>query len=177
MLKLKSRINLVQGDITQLDVDAVVTAANVALRGGAGVDGAIHAAAGPELVVASRALAPCPTGEARMTAGFRLRAPHVIHAVGPIYRDGTENEDRLLADAYRNSLRLATECGLDTIAFPCISTGIYGFPKPEACVIAIETVVDWLKAHASPHRVTFCCFDDYDFSLYAAQLKVLGVFS
>lgn len=166
------RIQLVVGDITRLDVDAVVTAANESLMGGGGVDGAIHRAAGPELFGAGRKLAPCPAGQARITPGFRLTARHVIHAVGPIYEGGGYGEAETLASAYRESLRLAAENGLPTIAFPCISTGVYGYPKAEACQIAVETTLDWLETSKLPKVVTFCCFLEEDAALYRAQLEI-----
>jgi O-acetyl-ADP-ribose deacetylase (regulator of RNase III) len=175
MADLKSRIQVTVGDITRLDVDAVVTAANVSLAGGGGVDGAVHAAAGPELVAASGQLAPCPAGQARITPGFRLGASHVIHAVGPIYRDGQSGEADQLASAYRSSLALAAENGLETIAFPCISTGVYGYPKEEACRIATDTAIDWLRKNELPRIVTFCCYASSDGRLYVGRLEELGL--
>ena len=172
--KIEDRIRLVQGDITQLDVDAVVTAANEALRGGGGVDGAVHGAAGPELVRASLALAPCPAGEARITDGFQLAARHVIHAVGPIF-DSLDRDSPTLAGAYRSSLALAAEHQLETIAFPCISTGAYGFPADPACQIAINAVIDWLRNNELPRMVTFCCFLPEDFRRYQDRLDELGL--
>ncbi len=175
MIDLSARIRLAVGDITRLNVNAVVTAANAALVGGGGVDGAIHAAAGPELVAASRRLAPCPAGEARITEGFRLRATHVIHAVGPIYKDGQSGEREALASAYRTSLSLAADHGLREIAFPCISTGVYGYPKEPASRIAIATVVEWLRYNESPDVVTFCCFETNDAEIYGERLEELGL--
>jgi O-acetyl-ADP-ribose deacetylase (regulator of RNase III) len=166
---VRDRILIVEGDITKLDVDAVVDAANESLLGGGGVDGAIHRAAGPELLAECRALHGCPTGLAKITRGHRLKARHVIHTVGPIY-DGGYHEADLLRSCYVESLRLAAEHRLYTIAFPCISTGIYGYPKDKACDIAISTAIEWLATHEHPHTTIFCCFDSGDTSLYQARL-------
>jgi O-acetyl-ADP-ribose deacetylase len=166
-----SRMTVVQGDITRLSVDAVVNAANSSLLGGGGVDGAIHRAAGPELLAECRQLGGCPTGEARITAGYRLPAKHVIHTVGPVYRDGKHGEPDLLRSCYRESLRLAAEAGLGSIAFPCISTGIYGYPKDDACEVAVAATTEWLAEHVRPQTVTFCCFGDDDAELYRARLQ------
>jgi O-acetyl-ADP-ribose deacetylase (regulator of RNase III) len=152
------RIELVQGNIVDLDVDAIVNAANSSLQGGGGVDGAIHRAAGPELALEARELAPCPTGEARITRGHGLRARHVIHTVGPVWRGGTFGEPALLATCYRSSLALATGRGLTTVAFPGISTGIYGYPMAAACEIAVREVAAWLEENEHPERVIFCMF-------------------
>jgi O-acetyl-ADP-ribose deacetylase len=168
------RMNVVQGDIVALDVDAIVNAANSALLGGGGVDGAIHRAAGPELAREAGRLAPCPTGEARITAGHRLKARHVIHTVGPVWRGGTAGEPELLAGCYRSSLALATEHGLDTIAFPAISTGIYGYPIEAACDIAVREVAAWLDANESPGRVIFCMFSARSAEVMAGALARLG---
>jgi O-acetyl-ADP-ribose deacetylase (regulator of RNase III) len=166
-----SRMTVVEGDITRLDVDAVVNAANSSLLGGGGVDGAIHRAAGPGLLAECRALGGCPTGEARITGGHGLLARHVIHTVGPVYDSCTPAEaERLLRSCYVESLRLATEAGLETIAFPGISTGVYRYPKPEACAVAVAAVADWLAGHDLPRVVTFCCFGAADAALYRAWL-------
>ena len=167
---MHDRIKIATGDITRLQVGAVVTAANSELRGGGGVDGAIHRAAGPELLVASRALAPCPAGSARITPGFELSAKYVIHAVGPIY-DEVQNADEVLASAYRTSLMLAAENDVEEIAFPCISTGIYGFPRESASEIAVETARTWLRENAKPTTVIFCCFLEEDVELYRQILS------
>jgi O-acetyl-ADP-ribose deacetylase (regulator of RNase III) len=155
---MHDRIEIVEGDITTLDVDAIVNAANRSLLGGGGVDGAIHRAAGPELKQACAALGGCETGEAKITPGFRLKARHVIHTVGPAWGGGERGEDRLLASCYRNSLALASESGLASIAYPAISTGAYGFPPERAALIAVRTVADALAQAPSIERVVFCCF-------------------
>lgn len=167
------RIRLFVGDITSLDVDAVVTAANQSLAGGGGVDGAVHAAAGHELLKASRALAPCPPGNARMTPGFRLRSQYAIHAVGPIFRN-LSTDSTTLSATYRSALRLASEQQLQRVAFPCISTGVYGFPAEQACKIAVGAVIDWLDKEPHPEIVVFCCYDDANATLYRDRLGKLG---
>ena len=155
-----SRISLVQGDITKQKVDAIVNAANTLLRGGGGVDGAIHRAAGAELLAECRTLGGCPTGSARITKGYRLPAAHVIHAVGPVYHDGQQDEPELLASCYRSSLELAAESDCKSIAFPAISCGAYGYPLADAARIALETTLDFLRMSALPERVIFVLFDD-----------------
>jgi O-acetyl-ADP-ribose deacetylase (regulator of RNase III) len=166
------RMSVVRGDITRLDVDAVVNAANSTLLGGGGVDGAIHRAAGPGLLAECALLGGCPTGRAKMTGGHRLTARHVIHTVGPVYRGGASGEAGLLGSCYTESLRLASQAGLRTIAFPCISTGVYGYPKEEACAVAVAAVAAWLEAHDVPESVVFCCFGAEDASLYLKRLRV-----
>ncbi len=159
-----------QGDITRLEVDAVVNAANTSLLGGGGVDGAIHRAAGPELMEACRRWGGCPVGEARITPGFRLPAKFVIHTVGPVWRGGRRGEDDLLAGCYRNSLACAAAHEVRTIAFPCISTGVYRFPKPRAARIAVETIRECLPGHPVIERVIFVCYGEEDLSFYRAIL-------
>lgn len=157
MAQAASRMRVVQGDITTLTVDTIVNAANEQLAPGGGVCGAIHRAAGPELAAACRELGRCPTGDARITGGYRLKAKHVIHAVGPIWQGGRSGEDELLANCYRRSLELAAAHELTSVAFPAISTGIYGFPPERAATIAVGTVAAFLT-HTPGLEVTFCCF-------------------
>jgi len=152
-------VEIVSADITTLDVDAVVNAANERLRGGGGVDGAIHRAAGPELLEACKQYTHCPTGEVRVTPGFRLPARHVIHAVGPVWRGGNDREDELLASAYRNALAAAESLSAESIAFPAISTGIYGFPRERAATIAVAEVLKWLDGGRRPRRILLVAFD------------------
>ncbi len=171
---MTDRIEIVEGDITQLDVDAVVTAANEALMGGGGVDGAVHAAAGPGLFEECQSIGICPEGEARITGAYLLPAQHVIHAVGPVYEDGSRGEADLLRATYRSSLELAAERELFSIAFPCIATGTYAYPNEEACQVAVDTVVEWLDANKFPRRVVFCCYSEPDTSLYRARLADLN---
>ena len=159
-------LEVVVGDITQIPVDAIVNAANQALRGGGGVDGAIHRAAGPELLEACRSHAGCPTGEARVTPAFALPARYVIHTVGPVWRGGHDGEDALLASAYRSSLEAAAALGVSSIAFPAISTGVYGFPRERAARIALKTVTAWLATNREPSRILLVCFDPASARLY-----------
>jgi O-acetyl-ADP-ribose deacetylase (regulator of RNase III) len=160
MADTRDRVSIVREDITTLAVDAIVNAANSSLLGGGGVDGAIHRAAGPELVAECRTLGGCPPGQAKMTKGYRLKALYVIHTVGPVWYGGTYNEDEVLASCYRNSLSLALEHGLRSIAFPAISTGVYGFPLDRAARVASREVRQFLEEHDLPERVMLVCFSD-----------------
>ena len=168
------RMTIVEGDITRLEVDAIVNAANESLRGGGGVDGAIHAAAGPALLAACKTLGGCPTGEARITRGYLLPAGHIIHTVGPIWQGGGEGEEGLLEGCYRNSLQLARENDLASIAFPAISTGVYRFPPDRAAEIAVTTVAGFLSADGSVERVLFCCFGEASRDAHQRALSRLG---
>ena len=162
---MEKKVHIIEADLTKLEVDAIVNAANNSLLGGGGVDGAIHRAAGPELLAETRTIGGCPTGEARVSKGYRLPAKWVIHTVGPIWRGGQKNEDNLLADCYRNSLKAAHELGLKSIAFPSISTGAYGFPLERATKIALKETRKFLEIHESP-EVTFVCFGEKAFRTY-----------
>ncbi|MCX8045070.1 MAG: O-acetyl-ADP-ribose deacetylase [Desulfobacterota bacterium] len=168
-----SVIELRQGDITQQHVDAIVNAANTRLAGGGGVDGAIHRAGGPVIMQECRAIGGCPTGDAVITSGGNLPARYVIHAVGPVYRNGASGEAQLLAQAYRNSLKRADEHKLKTVAFPSISTGTYGYPIKQAARIALGTVIDYLNGSTSIERVVFVLFSAHDLSVYEDALKAL----
>ncbi len=165
-----NRICLVQDDITKLKVDAIVNAANSKLAGGGGVDGAIHRAAGTDLPVACRKLNGCLTGSAKITSGFKLPAKFIIHTVGPVWRGGNSNEVHLLESCYRTSLEIAKQNNIKTIAFPNISTGIYGFPKDKAAKIAIAAVSEFLENQRLPEQVTFVCFDDENYNIYSELL-------
>jgi len=166
-----NRIKILNSDITKIEVDAIVNAANTSLLGGGGVDGAIHRAAGRELLEECRTLNGCEAGQAKITKGYNLPAKFVIHTVGPVYRDGKQGESELLASCYRESLELAVANGVKTIAFPCISTGIYGYPFREACVIALRTVEDFLQKNEGISKVYMVCFGDSDFLRFEAILK------
>ena len=165
------RIELHQGDITKLKVDAIVNAANKSLLGGGGVDGAIHRAAGKELLEECRTLNGCETGDAKITKGYKLPAQHVIHTVGPVWNGGKYNEREKLASCYRRSLEVAIENNVKTIAFPNISTGVYGFPKQKAAEIAIREVNEFLNANTEIEKVIFCVFDDENYQIYKQLLK------
>lgn len=167
-----AKIELIQDDITKLEVDAIVNAANKSLLGGGGVDGAIHRAAGSELLEECKTLNGCETGEAKITKGYRLPSKFVIHTVGPVWHGGQSNESELLTNCYKNSLKLALENNIKTIAFPNISTGVYGFPKDKAAEIAIKTVTGFLNQNNNRiEKVYFVCFDNENYSLYKELLK------
>ncbi len=159
-------IEILKRDITKLQVDAIVNAANNSLLGGGGVDGAIHRAAGPALLEECRALNGCATGEAKITKGYNLPSAHVIHTVGPVWHGGNQEEPQKLASCYQRSLEVAVGNGLSSIAFPNISTGVYGFPKQQAAEIAIQVVKEFLKDSSSIKKVIFCAFDDENYSIY-----------
>ncbi|KPL16252.1 MAG: hypothetical protein AMJ93_15965 [Anaerolineae bacterium SM23_84] len=169
----KSKLELVQGDITQQDTEAVVNAANPSLLGGGGVDGAIHRAGGPQILEECRKIGGCPPGEARITSGGRLKAKYVIHTVGPIYHGGTKGEAEILASAYRSSLKLASERGIKSVAFPSISTGAYGYPIELAAPIALRTAMDYLQAHPEVEWVRFVLFGKSAYEAYEETLKGL----
>lgn len=173
---MSDKISVVQGDITRMRVDAIVNAANNSLLGGGGVDGAIHAAAGPRLLEETRTLGGCPTGEARITGGYNLPAKWVIHTVGPVWRGGGNGEDALLASAYRNSLKLADERGVRTIAFPSISTGVYGFPVERAAPIALREISDFLAAGPeSVEQVILVAYGERTLRAYTQALEEIDV--
>ena len=169
----QSRLELVEGDITQQDTQAIVNAANPSLLGGGGVDGAIHRAAGPQLLDECRTLGSCPTGEACLTKGYRLKARYVIHTVGPVYYLEGNQAPRLLASAYRNSLALASQRGIKSVAFPSLSTGAYGYPLEEAAPIALRTVMDYLQAHTDIELVRFVLFGRRAYRVYEEALTAL----
>ena len=168
---MNATLEVCQADITTLAVDAIVNAANSSLLGGGGVDGAIHRAAGPELLAECRQLGGCRTGEAKITQGYRLPARWVVHTVGPVWRGGQHDEAKLLAAAYTNSLCLAAEQGAQSIAFPCISTGVYGYPAREAAKIAVQAVRETLPQCPQIERVVFCCFSQQDAARYQRLLE------
>ncbi len=168
-----SRITLVRGDITTQQVDAIVNAANAALAGGGGVDGAIHRAAGPELTQACNRLGGCPTGSAKITPGFNLPAKYIIHAVGPIYRDGRQGEADQLADCYRAALALASQHQCETVVFSAISCGVYGFPHESAARISLATVSETLANQTLPQSVRWVLFDDHLYGIFSAAMTEL----
>ncbi len=167
---MKNQVEIIQSDITKLNIDVIVNAANTTLLGGSGVDGAIHRAAGPELLAECKMLGGCPTGEARLTRGYNLSAKFVIHTVGPVWYGGKNNEKKLLEKCYQNSLTLSNRNDLKTIAFPNISTGVYHFPKELAAQIAIGTVREFLENNENIERVIFCCFEEENYSIYQSLL-------
>lgn len=166
-----SSIKVIEGDITKIKVDAIVNAANTTLMGGGGVDGAIHRAAGPALYAACEKFGGCPTGEARITSGFNLPAKYIIHTPGPVWHGGDNSEDKLLANSYRNSLRLADQNGCRTVAFPSISTGVYSFPLDRAARVAIQTIHNFLKTASHVEEVTMVCFDPVTAKAYQHALN------
>lgn len=171
---LQEKIEIIKGDITQLEVGAIVNAANQSLLGGGGVDGAIHRGAGPLLLEECRALGGCPTGEARITAGYDLPARYVIHTVGPVWHGGSQNEDNLLASCYRNSMQLAIEHKCRSIAFPSISTGVYRFPVARASRIALSVLLDCISTEESAPRVVIVCFSEQDLDVYRQTYQELS---
>ena len=168
---MNQKVRLLKGDITKLEIDAIVNAANQSLLGGGGVDGAIHKAAGPNLLEECKTLYGCGTGNAKITNGYNLPAKYVIHAVGPVWHGGISDESEKLASCYRRSIEVADENNVKSIAFPNISTGVYGYPKKEAAEIAIKTVVDSLNEHPGIEMVIFCAFDDENYKIYKNLLK------
>jgi O-acetyl-ADP-ribose deacetylase (regulator of RNase III) len=173
--EILSHIKIVQGDITDIAVDAIVNAANTSLLGGGGVDGAIHRKAGPGLLEECRKFGGCNPGEARITGGYNLKAEHVIHTPGPIYNNGRNGEDTVLRNSYFNSMKLAMEYKLKSIAFSAISTGVYGYPKSEACVIAVDTVIDFMIKNDFMIEIIFVLFDNDNYSKYIKYIEEKNV--
>ncbi len=165
-------IEVVLGDITKLNIDGIVNAANTTLQGGGGVDGAIHRAAGPQLLEECRKLGGCETGGAKITPGYRLPAKFIIHTVGPVWKGGQSKESELLKSCYQRCLKIASDQGLKSIAFPCISTGAYRFPHDLAARIAVKTVLEYLKSHSDFEKVIFVCFSQDDYTIYRSLLPM-----
>jgi O-acetyl-ADP-ribose deacetylase (regulator of RNase III) len=172
-MSVSQRMQVITSDITKLNVDAIVNAANSSLLGGGGVDGAIHRAAGPKLLAECRTLGGCETGDAKITGGYELPARHVIHTVGPVWRGGNKGEADLLASCYRRSLELAVAHGCRTVAFPAISTGVYGYPKDDAATVAVHAVAGFLRGSDFPQNVIFCCFDEPAAALHREAISSL----
>ncbi len=172
-MKLNNRIKVIKSDICKQNVDAIVNAANSQLAGGGGVDGAIHAAAGPKLYDECKKLNGCPTGSSKITSGLNLPAKYIIHTVGPVWHGGNRMEDKLLRSCYINTLEIAKQKKINTIAFPNISTGVYGFPKPRAAEIAVNAVFEFLTSNQQPMQVIFVCFDHDNYELYKNILQKL----
>ena len=172
MPAVSHRMNVVVGDITKLAVHAIVNAANEAMCGGGGVDGAIHRAAGPALLEECLKIGYCPQGEARVTKGHLLPARFIIHTVGPVWEGGKFGEREVLISCYRSALAIATEHAVESLAFPCIATGVYGYPKDQACDVAVATIEEWLAYQERPGEVIFCCFNNEDADHYRKRLKV-----
>jgi len=172
---LADRIELVTGDLTRIEADAIVNAANPSLLGGGGVDGAIHRAAGPKLLAECREIGDCPPGEARLTGGYELPARYVIHTVGPLWRGGEAQEGHILAACYTEALRLAGRSELVSVAFPAIATGAYAYPFEQACEVAVRSVAAWLVAHERPARVIFCCSREDETRVYRNTLARFGI--
>ncbi|MFN3411764.1 MAG: O-acetyl-ADP-ribose deacetylase [Exilispira sp.] len=173
-IQLLKRIEIYKGDITDLKVDAIVNAANTSLLGGGGVDGAIHRKAGKELLEECKRLGGCETGQAKITKGFNLPAKFVIHTVGPVYKDGNHGEHQLLKNCYINSLKIAGEMKMNTIAFSAISTGVYRYPKQEACIIALESTLNFLSQNDYPKKVIFVCYDEENYKIYLNYFSKLN---
>jgi O-acetyl-ADP-ribose deacetylase (regulator of RNase III) len=173
-MAVSGRLSVARGDITKIAVDAIVNAANRSLLGGGGVDGAIHRAAGPELLEECQTLGGCETGDAKITKGYRLATRYVIHAVGPVWHGGHSSEPKLLASCYRRSLELAAANGCTSVAFPAISTGVYNYPKDKAAHVAVKTVADFLSQNDLPAAVVFCCFDDHAAELHRREIAAIG---
>lgn len=171
----KTWVMVIQEDITTLKVDAIVNAASERLRGGGGVDGAIHQAGGPQILKECMKYDGCPTGEARLTSAGNMPSQYVIHTVGPIYRGGTHNEEILLYNAYTNSLKMAVDYNIKTIAFPFISAGVYGYPKHDAAKVAVDAVVNFIKKNDTIEEITFCSFSEKDYLIFLDQLQKIMI--